>query len=370
MKLKHVLLVPLCLALSLPLAAQVTLKPGDPAPALKIRKWVQGVPIAKIEKGQIYVFEFWATWCGPCIANMPHLSEIARKFEGKVKVTGVDVWEANHDKVTDPVRLVLDFMKKNPGRMSYNVCVDDGEYMGDNWLKAAGQEGIPCSFIIDKDGRIAWIGHPYYMEPILEKVVAGNFDLASYSAEQKAKREAEEAADVPNRAIIKPVDDALSAKNYREVLRLAAEVEKDHPDLALRVVVQKYKALVAIKDDKGIQGVFLKSLSAPKPDGMAPILVLDAIEVKGLQKQTFMLMGRYAEDLLARTPGAKAVDILHLAARAYLYAEEFDKACAVIQRAIDIGKKEKLLDSQIKPLVDFQNKCKAAKSSKGRGRLN
>lgn len=39
------------------------LKPGDPAPALKIDKWVKGQPVEAFEKGKVYVVEFWATWC-------------------------------------------------------------------------------------------------------------------------------------------------------------------------------------------------------------------------------------------------------------------------------------------------------------------
>lgn len=51
----------------------VTLKAGDPAPPLKIEKWLKSGPIERFEKGKVYVLEFWATWCPPCIASMPHL---------------------------------------------------------------------------------------------------------------------------------------------------------------------------------------------------------------------------------------------------------------------------------------------------------
>ena len=55
--------------------------------------------------------------------------------------------------------------------------------MARNWMTAAGQGGIPTAFIINKDGRIAWIGHPMQMDGPLEKIVKGSWDLAAASAE-------------------------------------------------------------------------------------------------------------------------------------------------------------------------------------------
>jgi thiol-disulfide isomerase/thioredoxin len=48
----------------------------DPAPPLKVSKWLKGEEVKRFEPGKVYVVEFWATWCGPCIAFMPHLAEL------------------------------------------------------------------------------------------------------------------------------------------------------------------------------------------------------------------------------------------------------------------------------------------------------
>ena len=80
--------------------------------------------------------------------------------------------------------------------MSYRVALDsvpneqgrgDGA-MADSWMKASGQNGIPSAFIVNKDGKIAWIGHPMDMDKPLEKIVAGRWDLKTAAEEFRKQR--------------------------------------------------------------------------------------------------------------------------------------------------------------------------------------
>src|SRR5580765_2092376 len=75
-------------------AARAGLKVGDEAPALKVAKWVKGKPVTLSEgkDKQIYVIEFWATWCPPCRQSIPHLTKIARHFDkSNVTIIGVSI---------------------------------------------------------------------------------------------------------------------------------------------------------------------------------------------------------------------------------------------------------------------------------------
>ena len=56
------------------------LKVGDPAPPIKVGEWVKGDSVAGFEPGKVYVMEFWATWCPPCVAAIPHISELQAKY--------------------------------------------------------------------------------------------------------------------------------------------------------------------------------------------------------------------------------------------------------------------------------------------------
>jgi thiol-disulfide isomerase/thioredoxin len=164
--------------------------PGEPAPSIRIGKWVKGTPVEKFEKDKIYIVEFWATWCGPCKESIPHLTEIAEKYKDIVSVIGVSVAEMNTAEV-EP------FVKKMGDKMNYIVAVDQQKnatsrtgYMSQHWLEAAEQYTIPSSFIIGKTGHIEWIGQPGEMDKVLEKVIAGTWNAKDYVKQWKKEQRA------------------------------------------------------------------------------------------------------------------------------------------------------------------------------------
>lgn len=167
---------------------------GDAAPAIQVAEWVQGKPIARFEPGQIYVVEFWATWCGPCKVAIPHLNELSKTYAGKAQFVGVSVWERISEK--QPYA-VPEFVKEMGDQMTYTVASDlvkpsegDGP-MAKSWMMAAGQSGIPATFIVNGEGKIAWIGYPTNIDKPLADVVAGKWDLAAaakkYALDARAK---------------------------------------------------------------------------------------------------------------------------------------------------------------------------------------
>lgn len=144
------------------------LKSGGEAPKIRVASWAQGEGVKEFEGDKVYIVEFWATWCGPCVAAIPHLNDTYRKYKPKgLVVVGMNLGE---DAAT-----VSKFVKGMGSKMTYNVGVDektDGGWMAKHWLAAAGQNGIPCAFVVNKKGRIAYIGHPMELkESLLESLL-------------------------------------------------------------------------------------------------------------------------------------------------------------------------------------------------------
>jgi thiol-disulfide isomerase/thioredoxin len=142
-------------------AQAITLHVGDTAPPITVAKWVKGIPVTTLGNGKVNVVEFWATWCGPCKECIPHLTELAKKYQGKVTFTGVSISE--RAPASEYIAKVGKFVQEMGPKMDYNVAVDDKPAdgsMATNWMDAAGQYGIPTAFVIGKDQKIAWIGHP------------------------------------------------------------------------------------------------------------------------------------------------------------------------------------------------------------------
>ncbi|MGB8852501.1 MAG: TlpA disulfide reductase family protein [Pirellulales bacterium] len=154
----------------------MSLKVGDAAPQLRVSEWIKGEPLSHFERGQVYVVEFWATWCGPCIFAMPHLSEVQRQYMDKgVTVVAVNVM----DEDLDAARALITKMGmavENRVAIDANTTGEKAGSMAKAWLGE--NRAIPRCVIVDRDTKIAWIGHPMRVDGPLHATVAGTYDAA------------------------------------------------------------------------------------------------------------------------------------------------------------------------------------------------
>lgn len=213
-----------------------TLKVGDPAPPMRVAKWLKGSPVKTFDKGKVYVVEFWATWCGPCRQTIPHLTEMARQFKGKVTFAGISVWERPPDETR-----IRKFIADMGDKMAYNVGMDDSRgIMASSWMRAAGQNGIPASFVVGKTGKIEWIGHPMAgLDKVLEQVLAGTFDARAAAA----AREKEEAEEARREELLQPAEQAYQKKDWKGVATALDGAFAKMPDMEADLAPVKFRML-------------------------------------------------------------------------------------------------------------------------------
>lgn len=226
---------------------------GDPAPMIQVKEFVKGTPVTGCEKGKLYVMEFWATWCGPCKVSIPHLTELQKKYP-QVKFVGVSVWETDQTAVKP-------FVKGMGDKMNYCIAMDtvppgksgNEGLMAKTWMTAAGQDGIPSAFIINKDSKIAWIGHPMTMEEPLKKIIAGNWDLNA----EKAKIEKEQDQKIKMMALRQKLQKAVQSGDPKQAVDVIDQAIAEDPAMEMQLGMTKFGMLMKDPEQAATYGTHL-----------------------------------------------------------------------------------------------------------------
>ncbi len=176
---------------------------GSVAPELDIEHWIHDGngafdPVTKFEKNKVYVVEFWATWCGPCIAAMPHVVSLQKEYADR----GLQIISVS----SEPMATIEKFLQREvPGAKdsddspqtfddltrSYCLTTDPDRSTSKSYMEAASQNGIPCAFLVGKSGHVEWIGHPMSMDEPLAKVVNDEWDREAFAEEFKEDQHAD-----------------------------------------------------------------------------------------------------------------------------------------------------------------------------------
>ncbi|MCC6284322.1 MAG: TlpA family protein disulfide reductase [Phycisphaerales bacterium] len=100
-------------------------------------------------KGKIVVVDFWATWCGPCVGEMPHMKELYAEWKDKgVEFVGISLDQAEEKGGLDKLKK---FVKDNeiPWPQYYQ-----GNYWDSEFSVSWGVNSIPCIFVVDHEGNL------------------------------------------------------------------------------------------------------------------------------------------------------------------------------------------------------------------------
>jgi thiol-disulfide isomerase/thioredoxin len=128
----------------------------DPAPAFKLSA-LDEKPLSLADyKSKVILLNFWATWCGPCRAEIPDLVELQNKYKDQLQVIGLVVDDDDEDSVK---KFAENF------RINYPIAMATDELR----MKYGGIPALPTSFVLDREGRVVQ-KHEGLRDPALYEV--------------------------------------------------------------------------------------------------------------------------------------------------------------------------------------------------------
>lgn len=299
---------------------------GSKAPPLNIEHWFSTgngkfKPVTRFTPGKVYVVEFWATWCAPCVAAMPHLAETQTKYGDKVQIVSIsdEDLETIEDFLKGPVRgtkpAAAEAQKgskdkgataEEPKKQTYAqltsvycLTTDPDGSTNAEYMDAAAQNGIPTSFIVGKTGQVEWIGHPMSLDEPLAAVVGDKWDRAAYLVQFKKEQDR----------------DSMMTK-------LANLMRKGDSAGALALVAQAKKAAAAEGDKATLEGlnklefevqvtpIIVKCEEGDLKEGMAELSALMKIVTPEQKSQLSMLRFKLLVEAEEYPSAAKALAIV------------------------------------------------------------
>ena len=168
------------------------------------------------------------------------------------------------DKSTPYMKKVAAYVENMGSKMDYHVAVDVlSRKTANNWMVAADQPGLPFSFVVDKKGKIAWMGDPTGdLDGVLEAVVQDKYDPKTWAA--KAKKNAAErdkliAEKSKLMALIKEPLDLVQERKFDEAIDKLDTVIKANPTREAELSFFRFSTLLQFDTDRALD--YAKRLS-------------------------------------------------------------------------------------------------------------
>lgn len=326
---------------------------GSPAPELKVEHWFARADgavekVTRFQSGKIYVVEFWATWCGPCLQGMPHLAQLQREYGEKgVQIIGVS---------SEDLKTVTRFLEREvpPVTQSatqdkhleaqtyaevtaaYSLACDPDESTEKSYMQAAFQSTIPKAFIVGKDSKIEWIGHPGEMDDVLRQVVAGQWKREDFAKSFLAGQQADMARTRLN--------EALHRREYTKAIELIDQRLKNAQEPQEQLELRLTKVQISLSQNKideaasRLQECF--DFTGGRVD-MVDVICWHVYEQSEQRKQDLTPLLKVAniegKKAIQNTKGEALPSLLDTVGHVAYKLGDRDKAIELITQAVELG---------------------------------
>jgi thiol-disulfide isomerase/thioredoxin len=249
-------------------------------------EFVKGEPVTSFAEDKVYVVEFWATWCAPCKRSIPHLTELQRDYGSKgLQIIGIS---------DEPVDTVKKFVTEKGSSMDYTVATQkkDDSHISMAWMKAAGQNGIPCAFILNRSKKLVFIGNP--LDPAFDRAL--KLTLANrYDPELMSRVE----------PTISAARASAKRRNYKEAAGLYAKAIAEGPSTLLEYSFECWRMMgEQANDDAGAKAYIRKTIDDLSKDRYSLIEAATYLAADPSIKKRDLDAAKYAAEKLKAISGS------------------------------------------------------------------
>ncbi|MHC5110302.1 MAG: redoxin family protein [Planctomycetota bacterium] len=316
---------------------------------MTIGEWVLGDAINIVGKksDKVHLVEFWAVWCPPCKMSIPRLTELQNKYKKDAVIIGVTV----PDNRGNSPSAIRKFCKDQGDGMAYHVAIDKAEATANAYMRSSNIMGIPFAFLVDRDGKIAWMGSPLdpSLTDVMGKVVDGTYDVRR----AKVEAQVQERFQVVVQAAQFGQPD-LAREGLLDILKIDPGNE-----LAMEFLTNIH--IDPLADPEGLRAWAKSHIAAHGDDPLVMSNLANALSRIADLSMRSPDLALDAASKAYKISGIKDPSVIAVYARALYDVGNLDRAISLQESAVKAAKEKN--DQPFRDVLTFYNRCKELQTS-------
>ncbi len=284
---------------------------------------------------------------------MPHLSQLQRDH----KAQGLNVIAVTSVDKTNTLEAVEAMVADKGDGMAYTVAFDVERETNEAWMKASQQRGIPTSFLVDKAGKVAWIGHPMSADIPLAMIIDGTWDYEKGPALMKKINN-------ERRAISE-----AAAESPEKALKLIEAFETSYPMLAGSMDSMRFSLMLAVPEMNeacaALGTQLVDKAIEDKDSGALNQVAWSLVDPEADLEERHLDLALRAAQAASRLTKDADPAILDTLARAYFWKGDLDQALATQKKAIE-NAEGRMKESLEGALTEYQKAIEEAGVGSGK----